>query len=434
MDNEALRDQINLAKDALNDPGASRFLNILNSTKIFFEKCTSSPDSVVDCILSASKNEVANRVFLAICAAIKSFREKAPEEDVIDTTTGRAAVALYILAACRLVDTKIRSSGDFTFSVKLTEPVICAVIATALFGGELHLSKGGNGEPKPPYVFQIVYNGLFDQYGEDAFARAVYMEMKKNDENIVDIGLDSGPLTASQKEELRSLLKIRFNFIKNSEGVSGSHCLALIVYGETWSVQCHKFASDHKIPIFFGDPEAERSFFGVTEMELKQYVREFWGLMLSKKKSEKYGGKECADTSAGTGGEKNMPESKTPFGAPGGISIKVGDHSTVIVGSKNENIANKNATTDGDALKKVLGDLIGAIEASQGAKRPADFDQDVQKIKDESRQESPNHHVIEAALNSIDSKMKKGIVLFEGGEKIAGYIYKTYELLRPFLT
>ena len=214
MDNEALRDQINLAKDALNDPGASCFLNILNSAKFFREKGASSPDLMINCIQSASESDVVNRVFPAIRAAMKSFREKTLEEEILDTATGRAAVALYILAACRLVNTKICSSGNFTFSVKLTEPVICAVIAIALFGGELRLSKGSNGEPKPPYVFEIVYNGLFDQYGEDAFARAVYLEMKKNDESIIDIGLEGGPLTPIQREELRALLKIKINLLE----------------------------------------------------------------------------------------------------------------------------------------------------------------------------------------------------------------------------
>ena len=103
-----------------------------------------------------------------------------------------AAAALYCLAACRLVDqaahaARIAGAGAYVIDVPSSERVVCAIIATALFGGELRLMPAEQpGLPCPEYVFEVKVPAGGDQIATD-FERAAYVAVFPNDRAATEI-------------------------------------------------------------------------------------------------------------------------------------------------------------------------------------------------------------------------------------------------------
>lgn len=129
-----------------------------------------------------------------------------------------AAVALYCLAACRLVDRAVHEEtakllGPSTLiKVPTDENVICGIIAVALFGGELRLEEaepqGKELYPKAAYAFVVrrLYGG--DLVADD-FERAAFLAVTSIMPGAPVAGLDTGPLNNDQSGWLSRLLKWR---------------------------------------------------------------------------------------------------------------------------------------------------------------------------------------------------------------------------------
>lgn len=193
----------------------------------------------------------------------------------------KAAAAMYCLAACRLVNLEVRAARDYTFQVprlqldesgKPTFPggeqIICAIIATALFGGELHLAPAeGSDLPRPEYVFEFQVPAAGDQIVE-SFERAAYVAVFENDRNFSIESLGSGPLD----KDRRALLAARLRTIKKVQKRS----LALVVRGLTDHMAVQAFANAHQVPVMFPVSEVTNALIGMDASVLLAEISEFW--------------------------------------------------------------------------------------------------------------------------------------------------------------
>ena len=138
------------------------------------------------------------------------------DTDARDTAARRrqeeAAAYLYCLAACRLVNqaehqARISQHGvdRHIVFVPTDENVVCAIIATALFGGELRLMPSEKeGLPQAEYLFEVKAPEGTDQIASD-FEVAAYVAFFYNDAEVADLSVDRGSgvtLTPQQRKRL----------------------------------------------------------------------------------------------------------------------------------------------------------------------------------------------------------------------------------------
>lgn len=137
------------------------------------------------------------KLFFLVRRALQALAAPAREGPGRRAAEG-AAVALFCHAATRLVDQAVaqaqaRGEKDHIRYVPINELFICAVIATAIFGGELHLKTAvPRGVRQPEYVFEVKVPAGGDQETE-VFERAAYAAMLQNDRDTPGICLESGP-------------------------------------------------------------------------------------------------------------------------------------------------------------------------------------------------------------------------------------------------
>lgn len=178
----------------------------------------------------------------------EDFQRKLAEE---------AAVALYCLAAMRLVDTAVARAnevrpGDYLLLVPRSERVICAIIATALFGGELHLKPvEAGGELQPEYVFEVHVPVSGDRQTE-AFERAAFTAVFENQADAPQKFVEAAPLTPRE----RARLAARIDDIHDRQ-----RRIALIVHGLQRVEAAAGLARNHKLPVLFPAAEVPTSEF-----------------------------------------------------------------------------------------------------------------------------------------------------------------------------
>lgn len=205
--------------------------------------------------------EVEN-IFHAVRRALNNVDESG---DVVSKSGARAAaIPLFCLAACRLVNaaelTGVSSSHSLV-CVPDQRSLICAVITTALFGGELHIIRGER-VLASQYVFQVKVQGGGDQVTED-FERAVYLELFKNKES--DASLDAGPLSP----QMRADLQVRIKAIKKVYRRSFA-----IVIDPNATQPGEAFAREFAAPVLM--LELSSRILGMSSDLLMGHFNEFW--------------------------------------------------------------------------------------------------------------------------------------------------------------
>lgn len=77
-------------------------------------------------------------------------------------------------------------------------------------------------------------------------------------------------------------------------------------------------------------------------------------------------------------------------------------------------------------------ELLRAIEEFSSPEARATLTPHVDAVKEEARKERPDAGRIRQALDAIDCTVKKSSGILEGGERIAGLLYRAYQHLAPF--
>ena len=355
-------------------------------------------------------------LFYIVRRALGSLPQDAADRRQIE----EAAAALYCLAACRLVD-QVRLQANsaaegYLLRVPSNERIICAIIATALFGGELRLLPSERqGLPGPEYVFEVTVPAAGDRI-EESFMRAVYAVLFQNVRSTTEFSLDSDPLNLDQVLEIEARLRTYQKVRKRS--------LALIVYGLEDSRPCESFAKKNLVPIMFPVNEATSALLGMDAGTLLAEIREFWAEL---------------EFLPRTGQPTHSPSEpqKPPGAAPmPNIPQITGDHNTVIFSTGNHsalqsgtgNIANITHREGSglSALTPLLSELLREIGDMSQPKAREKLTAHVQAAQAEvAKPDQPDPDVIKNAL----VKVKSSAEILKDGGKIIGLCNRAYSVL-----
>lgn len=305
--------------------------------------------------------------------------------------------------------------------VPSSERVVCAIIATALFGGELRLMPAEQpGLPCPEYVFEVRVPAGGDQIATD-FERAAYVAVFPNDRETTEISLDSGPLSPEQGARLAARLRTITKVRRAS--------LALVVHGLARAEAVHGFAGAHEVPVMLPATEATTALLGMDAGTLLAEIREFWAELqvLSRPVSQPLTHSPL--------GAQAMPITGQPVnvhvtGNQAHVSVSTGDHSAALAGTgQTAHVAHAEGP-DLSVLGPLFQALAGAIGELSSPEARDTLGAHVRVAEAEAgKKDQPNPHLIKRALDAI----KPAAEVLEGGEKIVALCNKAYQVLAPFL-
>jgi len=295
------------------------------------------------------------------------------------------------------------------------EPLVCAIIATALCGGELRLVAGEQPSvPRPEYVFEVRVPACGDQVATD-FERAAFVALFQNDPEATEVALDSGPL----KNHQRAKLAAHIGEIRHVRRCS----MALVVYGGLAQTGHYRtFATEHQVPILLPASEATRVLVGMDADRLRAEIHKFWETLevLSRPASQR--------PAHSPSGVSAMPTHGQPMNI--NVSVSGGDHSVAQSGmDQTAHIAHTQGV-DLAVLGPLLHELAGAIGELSSPKARDTLAAYVRVAEAEAgKKGKPDPGLIRRAIDAI----KPAAEVLEGGEKIVGLCHKAYQVLAPFL-
>ena len=408
-----------LANKLLGIDGAKPFYEALKFEFASEYVGTAIPQSAAEIVkhFAESPPEQVQPLFYMVRRALREVppKERNPAER---KQAEEAAAALYCLAACRLVDRAALAAGDYMFQVPSSERVICAIIATALFGGELRLLPAEEpGLPRPEYVFEVKVPAAGDQI-VGSFERAVYVALFQNDRDAPHLSLDSEPLNDGQIKRLAA----RLGTIKHVRRGS----LALVVHGIADRGASQPFANKHLVPVMFPATEATAALLGMDAGDLLAEIREFWDEL------DVLPHPDTPSSFHSPSGTPPMPKPDINIHVTGNpnIALTTGDHSAAQTGSNNVANVGHREGTDLSALTPLLQELLTAIGELPSAKARETLTPHVQAAQAEiANKDQMEPGRIKRALDAI----KPAAEVLEGGEKIVTLCNKAYQLLAPFL-
>ncbi|MGZ5007354.1 MAG: hypothetical protein ACXWE9_01150 [Methylobacter sp.] len=375
------------------------------------EPVPASVNEIVD-YFSACQPEQVQELFYMVRRALKALAEHAIDDFTMKQTC-EAASAMYCLAAIRLVDRAAHEIGNTILQVPRSENIICAIIATALFGGKLRLQPTEQSPlPGLEYVFEIQVPACGDHI-QLGFERALYTVLF---ENAMEAGvktLDNQPLSADELAALSS----RLNEIKNVE----RDCLALIVHGYAGHDSVRPFAQQCQIPVMFPSNQATSLLIGMSADCLKGEISEFW------KRVNGMSSSSVISNTPKKSGSENMQNSGFNIHAPGGtVVVSTGANSAAQAGTNNTANTGQQQLADLSSLTAKLDELQAAIAELSSAKAKDKFTGHLQNAQSEiTGKAKPDAGIVKQSLEAI----KLGGEAVEGGEKIVELCTQALPLL-----
>lgn len=361
---------------------------------------------------AACQPEQVQDLFYMVRRALKVLAEQVADDPAVKQI-GEAASAMYCLAAIRLVDKAAHEAGNTMLQVPRSENVICAIIATALFGGKLRLqTTEQNHLPGLEYVFEIQVPASGD-HAQLGFERALYTVLFGNTMEAVDKALDNQALSTDEREALGA----RLRDIKHVE----RDCLALIIHGYANHDSARPFAEQYRIPVMFPSDQETKLLIGMNADRLRSEISEFW---------QRVNGMHSSEVNPDTpnkSGNKNMQNSGFNINAPGGtVVVNTGSHSAAQAAANNTANTGQQQLTDLSPLTAKLDELQTAIAELSSAKAKDAFTGHLQNAQSEiADKDRPDAGIVKQALEAI----KLGGEAIDGGEKIVELCIKALPLL-----
>lgn len=270
LDQQHGSDQAGLAKELLSARHAEvYFKSLQEQIGVIFgsDRLPVSPADIVDMICKCSPEDI-QEYFDAIRAALEDVNEKLDGTTSDRAAVERAVAALYFLAACRLVDHEAHADGDLLAWVPSESvPLVCAVIATALFGGHLDIWRADDDAGKiPEYYFEIRAKPGSEHLRE-SLDRALYVELSRKFPDVMTTDLDAGPLTPKEQSRLRSAIRTIRKVKKSS--------LTLVIKGLSHASAPEYFVEKHKVPALIENREAGVALLGMDPEDLAAEIEFF---------------------------------------------------------------------------------------------------------------------------------------------------------------
>lgn len=371
------------------------------------ETVPASANEIVDYFSTCRPEQVQELFYMVRRSLEASEKTDITIAERIKTCT--AASALYCLAAIRLVDKNAKEQGNNILLVPRSESVICAIIATALFGGQLHLPLLETSLPRPEYVFEIPV-GASGDHVQVGFERALYTVLFENNQQACLDALDTQPLTDAETKKLAARLRT----IKNVK----RECLALIVHGYANQDSARPFSEKHQIPVMFPSSEAATIILGMEAGDLLEEISEFW--------QELNQFHQTKISSSITPGAENMSNAGITINVNGGnAAFSTGTHSPAQAGTNNTANTGQQLA-DLSPLTAKLTELQVAIAALSSGEIKDDATSHLQNAQSEmTGKAKPDAGIVKQSLEAI----KLGGEALEGGEKIVELCEKALPLL-----
>ena len=400
----------------LGKPGAQGLLGALKEElggEFELDRVPEGPEDFVRAFSPPSKDqEQVYKLFNIVHRSLRKLDDLSGIDREDRRSSEEAAAALYCLAAGYLVDSVSRADGDFILRVPMTEPVIYAVITTAVFGGELRLVPAEQSDlPTSGCIYEVTLPaGGHEVEGE--FERAAYLALFQNDRDAPTISLGEGRLDIDKREELYARLD-------NLREVDRSS-FAFVVQGLSDSRPLQSFAEEHQAPILIPDDAAAR-LLRIEPARLRAKMKLFWA--------------ECRELGSAKSTKAIQPQPSQPKGSAAmsfpNITIKASDDATVAVttGKHSPAEVRRREGMDSETIVQVLQELIGAIKAEPAGDVRDALIPDVERAKEELEKPKLDAAQVKKALDAADETIKKGAGVLQNGEKIAGLVHRAYQYL-----
>jgi hypothetical protein len=187
----------------------------------------------------------------------------------IDNATRQAAVALYMLCACRWTqESEVRKHSGRVVRVPdmMINPI--AVLAAAMFGGQLALQVGDGGDVRPVHAYEIR-----PAIGEDAALNlllALFVALCP-DHPMVPKVARLEKIADDELRRIRSQVKVRIDEIQQVDEV----CLALVIDCPDVFEQA-AWAAELNLRAFARDSQLVEDLFVVSPLDLDAEIQRFW--------------------------------------------------------------------------------------------------------------------------------------------------------------
>jgi hypothetical protein len=261
---DALRDQCSLAQDRLKQSPALWSALRADAWEGNRPAALGAESAFAAWLARADSTEAENAMF-AVRRALATIQSG---ED-IRRPAELATVAVYGLAACRLVDrSAVESATRFPTHISHAAHLYCAVVATVLFGGRLEFAPSNQpGLPRTPNAHEIRVPAAGDHRSQ-AFEHAVFQALFAADPRTPEVALDAGELTETQRAQIRR----RIQTVRRKQ----QQTLTLVVHADALYPPADAFAKSYAVPVFVCDRDIADALLGMSAEDLVADIQEMW--------------------------------------------------------------------------------------------------------------------------------------------------------------
>lgn len=214
--------------------------------------------------LCSADKDLAHKLMWAVRRVLKK-----PGSPVVDDATRQAAIAVYMLCACRWTrPAELRTGSGRLVRVPqmLLNPL--AVLSATLFGGGIFLRPHKGNEPVAANVFEV--RPVLGESPSVQLLREIYATLCPDEAAMLDqVRRDS--TTEAEQRDMVSAIRARINDIRHVEESS----LTLVVDCPAVFEEA-AWAAELQLKAFARDPGLVEDLFVVSPGELHHEIKEFW--------------------------------------------------------------------------------------------------------------------------------------------------------------
>ncbi|MFA5983737.1 MAG: hypothetical protein WC782_06945 [Methylococcaceae bacterium] len=355
---------------------------------------------------STSPPQTVASLFVSSRKALNTVRftdlKEADKHEVFEAVT-----ALYLLAAMRLVNTTSKQNGHIIF-VPRNEQIVCAIIATALFGGSIKIVPDYSYPlPQPEYVFEVIASAAGD-YVTESFERAMYASIFQNNRKVDISALDSQGLNQEEYSDLVA----RLQSIREIDEQN----LCLVVTAGISPDSAVPVTNKYQIPTLFQSDDTANVLLGMTHSQLTAQIKEFW-LQLNKLRNEHI------PKPTNPGVQQMQGDQFIINATQVNLATAKGEKAIASVGDGQSNTGNQQTGLQiSDLINLHMIEAINALPSEESRKALKSY---LATAQQEIKKPKPDKNLIEKSL-ALVKEVGDGI---EGGEKIVELCSKALPLL-----
>lgn len=342
----------------------------------------------------------------------------------------KAAAALYCIAACRSIDTEAHNTHcndnkttHLLIESPNREPLTCAIIITALFGGKLELVSSDTLDhntgiylPKPLHAYKLDAPSAGD-HAMQALERTVFNQIVGgNRATDCENSLDNKPLSTDEHSDLTTQIE--------EIQVRQNHSLTLIINTNLQTLTCLEFAEKYRVPVVVENCNTTHILTGMNASTLQSHIKLFWKLVqeiCTTPSSGDDSSPKGAPAMSGTGNTYNNYHAHN-------MAVNHGDHSAAQAGDKNTAIIGREQQFEFSKIPPLLDELQQTVGELSSEKARDGLGKQIATIKTEvAKNEKADPGIIRKAIETL----KSGSEFLDGGEKVFEKSKKIYNMLAP---